>query len=68
MAGIVQIGRVSVETQIHITRCEVFTAVDIEVEVCWFVTPCSVAVGYTTRALHHEDGGNMALRNVDIPV
>jgi len=27
-------------------KLEVFTAVKIQVEVVWIVTPCSVAVGY----------------------
>jgi hypothetical protein len=55
-----------------VARCEVFTAVNIQVEVFRFLTPCSVVVGYQSfrgpRCLHldDEDGDSVDLRNVGI--
>jgi len=40
--------------------------VEIQVEVVWVVTPCSVVVGYRCCLHHPEDGGTMDLRNVGI--
>jgi len=53
------------------TRFEVFTAVKIQVEVFWVVTPCSVAVGHQrfgggglcSLHLYREAGGRKILRN-----
>jgi hypothetical protein len=37
-------------------RLEVFTAVRIQVEVLWVVTPCSVVVGYQRfRSVHFQN-------------
>jgi len=48
------------------TRFEIFTAVEIQVEVFWVVTACSIVVGYQCHRgpnclhFHVEDGGSMA--------
>jgi len=58
-----------------IATSEVFTAINIQVEVFWVVTPGSVMVGYWrfggSCCLHFQgeevkNGGNMILRNVGI--
>jgi hypothetical protein len=50
-----------------LVRFEVFTAVKIQVEVFWVMTPYSVVSrGPLCLHLHPEDGGSKVLRNVDI--
>jgi hypothetical protein len=41
-----------------IQRFEVFTAVEIQVEVFWVVTPCSVVVGYQSFRVKMEAAWN----------
>jgi len=49
------------------TRFDVLKVVKIQIEVLWFVTPCSVVKGYQRfggrrfHHLHYEDGGSMDL-------
>jgi hypothetical protein len=46
-------------------KCEVLTAVKIQVEVFWVVTPCAIWVSTLQRSmLKDEDGGSMDIRNV----
>jgi len=49
---------------IHATF-QAFTEVNIQVEVFWVVTPCSIVVGYyhfrSSPFLHPENGGSMDL-------
>jgi len=48
---------------------EVFTAVNILVEVFWFVTPRRVEIGFRESCclrLYSEDEGNKFLRNVGV--
>jgi hypothetical protein len=58
------------ELSLYIARHEVFTAVKIQVQFFWVVTPCSVVeaasasetfVSYLTRYHNPEDGGSMDL-------
>jgi hypothetical protein len=50
-------------------KFEAFTAVKIQVEFLWVVTPCNDVVGYQSfggpccRRLQDENGGNVAVRN-----
>jgi hypothetical protein len=49
-------------SRVDIAGFEAFTAVKIQVEVFWVMTPCSVAVRYPfQRSVVQEDGGNMDL-------
>jgi hypothetical protein len=53
----------------NVARLEVFTAMKIQIEVFWFVMPCSDVVGYKSFGVsepHPQDGGSMAIRNVGI--
>jgi hypothetical protein len=53
------LGKTEENYELTSLRFEVFTAVKIQAEVFWVVTPCSVAVGY------QRFGGIVVLRNVD---
>jgi len=46
-------------------RFEVFTAVNIQIEAIWVVTPCRIMVGYQLSEVP-EDEGSMDIRNVAV--